>query len=153
MGFPLLALSLPARRPWGTAHHRRRSPHVGVLQVETVVDAVVLAVERGRVAQRDRLVVERVHHQAGAAIDRPAGRQAVVGFGVFGVERQERLQPLRRAVGEAVVAELAPVQEKFNRYMKDTAYLKECEKIGAERAGRLASRTLQKAMKKVGFIL
>ena len=59
----------------------------------------------------------------------------------------------KKAVGEAVVAELAPVQEKFNRYMKDTAYLKECEKIGAERAGRLASRTLQKAMKKVGFIL
>ena len=59
----------------------------------------------------------------------------------------------KKAVGEAVVAELASVQEKFNRYMKDTAYLKECEKIGAERAGRLASRTLQKAMKKVGFIL
>ncbi len=59
----------------------------------------------------------------------------------------------KKAVGEAVVAELAPVQEKFNRYMKDSAYIKECEKTGAERAERLASRTLQKAMKKVGFLL
>lgn len=59
----------------------------------------------------------------------------------------------KKAVGEAVVAELAPVQEKFNRYMKDAAYIKECEKTGAERAERLASRTLQKAMKKVGFLL
>ncbi len=59
----------------------------------------------------------------------------------------------KKAVGEAVVAELEPVRVKFEQYMKDTAYLKECEKAGAERAGRLASRTLQKAMKKVGFIL
>ncbi len=59
----------------------------------------------------------------------------------------------KKAVGEAVVEELRPVREKFNRYMADKAYLAECEKKGAEAACRIAQRTLGKVMKKVGFVL
>ncbi len=59
----------------------------------------------------------------------------------------------KAAVGEAVVEELRPVREKFNRYLADKAYLVECEKKGAETAGRIARRTLDKAMKKIGFVL
>jgi len=59
----------------------------------------------------------------------------------------------KTAVGEAVVEELRPVQEKFNQYMNDKAYLKECMETGAERAVRLSQRTLDKAMKKIGFLL
>lgn len=59
----------------------------------------------------------------------------------------------KTAVGEAVVEELKPVQEKFRQYMNDKAYLKECMETGAERAMRLSQRTLDKAMKKIGFLL
>ena len=59
----------------------------------------------------------------------------------------------KTAVGEAVVAELEPVQQKFNQYMSDKAYLQECWTKGAERAMQVSSRTLNKAMKKIGFLL
>lgn len=59
----------------------------------------------------------------------------------------------KAAVGEAVVEELRPVREKFEMYMKDTAALKELAAKGAEKANRIANRTLEKAMKKCGFVL
>lgn len=59
----------------------------------------------------------------------------------------------KKAVGEAVVAELAPVQEKYNRLIADKAYIKECQQKGAERALRISQRTLDKAMKKIGFLV
>lgn len=59
----------------------------------------------------------------------------------------------KKAVGEAVVAELAHVQEKYNRLIADKAYIKECQQKGAERALRISQRTLDKAMKKIGFLM
>lgn len=59
----------------------------------------------------------------------------------------------KTAVGEAVIEELKPVQEKFNQFINDKAYLKECQKNGAELAMRVSQRTLEKAMKKIGFVL
>ena len=59
----------------------------------------------------------------------------------------------KTAVGEAVVEELRPVQEKFKQLMNDKAYLADCQKNGAEFASRIAGRTLNKAMKKIGFLL
>lgn len=59
----------------------------------------------------------------------------------------------KKTVGEAVVEELRPVREKFNQYMNDKTYLIECEKNGAEIARKIAQRTLDKAMKKIGFVL
>ncbi len=59
----------------------------------------------------------------------------------------------KTAVGEAVVEELRPVRERFNQYMADKAYLKECQKNGAELATRVSQRTLDKAMKKIGFLM
>lgn len=55
------------------------------------------------------------------------------------------------AVAEAVVEELRPFKSEFNRLMSDKAYLTKCAEIGAQRAGRLAQRTLSKAMKKAGL--
>lgn len=55
------------------------------------------------------------------------------------------------AVAEAVVEELRPFKSEFNRLMSDKAYLTKCAEIGAQRAGRLAQRTLSKAMKKTGL--
>lgn len=57
----------------------------------------------------------------------------------------------KSAVAEAVVEELRPFKSEFNRLMNDKSYLTKCAEIGAERAGRLAQRTLSKAMKKTGL--
>ena len=56
-------------------------------------------------------------------------------------------------VAEAVIEELRPVRERYERYMNDKAYLKEVAAQGAARASRIADRTLQKVMNKVGFVL
>lgn len=58
----------------------------------------------------------------------------------------------KKAVGEAVVAELEPVQKKYNELMKDKAYLQECWTKGADTASYFANKTLSKAMKKIGFV-
>lgn len=59
----------------------------------------------------------------------------------------------KTAVGEAVVEELRPVRERFNDFMADKAYIKECQQKGAEFATRVSQRTLDKAMKKIGFLM
>lgn len=57
------------------------------------------------------------------------------------------------AVAEAVIEELRPVQAEYNRIIDDKAYLRQVAAMGAEKAGRIADRTYQKVMKKVGFLL
>ena len=59
----------------------------------------------------------------------------------------------KTAVGEAVVETLRPIQEKYNQYISDKAYLEECYRKADEIALKISSRTLGKAMKKVGFVL
>ena len=56
------------------------------------------------------------------------------------------------AVGEAVIEELRPIREKYEKLIADKAYLEESYRKGAEVAERMAQRTLDKAMKKIGFI-
>jgi len=58
----------------------------------------------------------------------------------------------KKSVGEAIVEELRPIRENFDRIIKDKASLEALYKSGAERAERIAYRTLAKAMKKVGFV-
>ncbi len=58
----------------------------------------------------------------------------------------------KTAVGETVADHLAPIREEFDRLMKDTAYLDEVCKQGADSARRFAARTLGKVYKKVGFL-
>lgn len=59
----------------------------------------------------------------------------------------------KTAVGEAVVAELEPVQKKYKELMNDKAYLQDCWTNGGNFAQRLSQRTLDKAMKKIGFLM
>lgn len=56
------------------------------------------------------------------------------------------------AVAEAVIAELKPLQDQFALLMKDKAQLEALMKQGAEKASYVASRTLRKVMKKIGFV-
>ena len=59
----------------------------------------------------------------------------------------------KAAVAEAVIEELRTIRERYERYSNDKAYLKEVAAQGAERASRVANRTLGKVMKKIGFVL
>lgn len=56
------------------------------------------------------------------------------------------------AVAQSVIDELAPIQERFNELLKDKAYLEKCYAEGAEKAERIAHRTLEKVMKKIGYL-
>ena len=56
------------------------------------------------------------------------------------------------AVGKAVCDVIEPIIQEKNKLLNDKAYLDEVLKNGAERAERLAYRTLSKVYKKVGLV-
>tara|TARA_R110000868_G_scaffold262401_2_gene521112 strand:+ start:90916 stop:91992 length:1077 start_codon:yes stop_codon:yes gene_type:complete len=58
----------------------------------------------------------------------------------------------KTAVADALVAELKPVQQRYNALMQDRAELDRILKIGADKARIEAFRTLNKVMKKMGFV-
>lgn len=55
-------------------------------------------------------------------------------------------------VGESVVETLRPVREEYSRLMANKDYLDSVLRQGAERASRIADRTVSKVYRKVGFI-
>jgi tryptophanyl-tRNA synthetase len=59
----------------------------------------------------------------------------------------------KTAVGEAVAAELAPIQQRMAEYLSDKAQLEALMKDGAQKAYRIANRTLDKAKRKMGLTL
>jgi len=54
-------------------------------------------------------------------------------------------------VADAVIDALAPLQERYKKIIADKAYLNECMTKNAERAAKLAARTMTKVRKKVGM--
>ena len=59
----------------------------------------------------------------------------------------------KTAAGEAVAAELAPMQERLKVLLEDKAQLMQLMAMGAERAAIIANRTLEKAQKKMGYVI
>ena len=57
----------------------------------------------------------------------------------------------KMAVGEAVAAELAPLQTRVAELSKDKAYIDSVIKNNAEKAEYYANKTLRKVQKKIGF--
>ncbi len=55
------------------------------------------------------------------------------------------------AVGETVADKLAPMQAEHNKLLADKAYLEKVMADGAERANKIARKTLSKVYKKIGF--
>ena len=55
-------------------------------------------------------------------------------------------------MGDAVIELLRPIREEAQRMMNDKAHLESVYRQGAERASRIAGRTLAKVYKKVGFL-
>ncbi|WP_296837260.1 tryptophan--tRNA ligase [Marvinbryantia sp.] len=58
---------------------------------------------------------------------------------------------LKMAVGEAVAAQLSPLQAEVARLEKDKAYIDGIIKNNAEKASYFANKTLRKVQRKVGF--
>ena len=58
----------------------------------------------------------------------------------------------KTAVGEAVVELLRPIREETERLLADRVYLEQVYRGGAEKAARVADRTVAKVYKKVGFL-
>ena len=58
----------------------------------------------------------------------------------------------KTAVGESVVAVLEPIQKRYSELLSDRKYLEELAQKGAESAGKLAKRTIDKVYKKVGLV-
>ena len=57
----------------------------------------------------------------------------------------------KRAVGETVADAFRPIQARFAELSKDKAYIDNIIKTNAEKANRMAFKTIQKTKKKVGF--
>ena len=58
----------------------------------------------------------------------------------------------KTAVAEAVIEEVKPIQARFDEYINNKDYLVEQYRKSAEIAEKISQRTLDKAMKKIGFI-
>ena len=56
------------------------------------------------------------------------------------------------AVAEAVIEELRPIQERYQQLIGDKAYLEQCYRDNAPKAEHIARKTLQKVMKKIGYL-
>lgn len=56
------------------------------------------------------------------------------------------------AVAESVIENLRPVQERYQQLIQDKSYLEKCYTESAQIALKISQRTLDKAMKKIGFI-
>jgi len=57
----------------------------------------------------------------------------------------------KKAVGEAVVETIKPIQDNFKHFMEDKAYIEKCFTLGAERATYTANKTLMKVQRKMGL--
>ena len=78
---------------------------------------------------------------SGKTLEEAEAEFAGAGYGVF-----------KPAVADAVIALTDPIRAEAGRLMKDKAYLEGVYRAGAERASRIAQRTLRKVYKKVGFV-
>ncbi len=70
-----------------------------------------------------------------------ANEFASSGYGVF-----------KTAVAEAIIEELRPIRERYEDLKKNKDYIEQVYKTGAERASRLASKTLSKVHRRIGFV-
>lgn len=57
----------------------------------------------------------------------------------------------KQAVGESVVERFRPIREEYNRLMNDKGYLMSVAKEGAEKAQRIAYKTIAKVKRKIGL--
>ena len=81
--------------------------------------------------------------------------QVFTGKGIADIEREFDgcgYGDFKTAVAQSVIDALAPIQQEFGRILADKAYVDGVLAAGAEGAGRIANRTMQKVYRKVGLM-
>ena len=58
----------------------------------------------------------------------------------------------KATVGEAVAMELKPIQDRYKKIINDKEYLEKCFRENADKASRVANKTLAKVMRKIGYV-
>ena len=58
----------------------------------------------------------------------------------------------KQDLAEVVVESLAPIQAKYNELINDKVYLAEVLSEGAEKASKIAFKTIRKVYKKSGLV-
>ncbi|OON91111.1 MAG: tryptophan--tRNA ligase [Candidatus Epulonipiscium fishelsonii] len=79
---------------------------------------------------------------------------AITGETIKNIEREfegKGYGEFKAKVAEVVIEELRPIQQKFEELSKDNAYIDNIIKENAQKATYLATKTLRKVQKKVGF--
>ena len=89
----------------------------------------------------DKVIMVEDVTTSGKSIDEIAAEFEGKGYGDF-----------KLAVAEVTADALAPVQAEYARILADKTYVDEVLKSGAERASRLANRTVSKVYRKVGLL-
>ena len=79
-----------------------------------------------------------------AAVTGRTPQEAAEGYTQYG--------PLKAETGEAVVAMLAPIQQRYHELIDDKAELTRLLQVGAEKARTVASTTLQRAYDAIGLV-
>lgn len=80
---------------------------------------------------------------------------AITGVSMEDIEKKYEGQgyaQFKKDVAEALVGELTPIQNKIRELLQDKTYLEDIYKNGAEKANYVATKTLRKMQKKIGFI-
>ena len=78
----------------------------------------------------------------GKTVDEVATEYSGKGYGEFKAD-----------IAEAVVEHIRPIRERYDELSGNKDYLEQIYKTGAERASRMACKTITKVKKKVGFIV
>ena len=60
---------------------------------------------------------------------------------------------LKVGTAEAVIEALRPIQERYQQYISDKKYMEDCYHTASEKAYAISRKTLNKAMKKIGFVM
>ena len=79
---------------------------------------------------------------------------ACTGLSVEQIENDFALKgygDFKKAVGEAVVETMKPIQDNFKHIIEDKAYMEKCFTLGAEKASYAANKTLAKVQRKMGL--
>ncbi len=66
--------------------------------------------------------------------------------------RDKGYAKFKNDVGEAVVEELRPIREKYEELINNKDYLKKIAREGAQKASRIAYKTLSKVQRKIGLV-
>jgi len=107
---------------------------------------------------------KRAVTDSGAEIRRGEGKEGIANlmtiYSCFTGKTDEEIErefegrgygEFKMAVAEVTADGLQPIQDKYAELMANKPYLEQVMKTGAERASRIASRTLSKVYRKVGF--